>query len=169
MQHETSDTAIAAAVQVCRCRVVGGVAPPAVPPVRAPDTLAPVPVSASPIAPKHRRAALAALPRDTLTALTTHYGLDVADRRVVANHVDALVRSRSIEFADLLGRLARDELKTVCEALDLPTDGREKQVLIDRILAVGDAANIESLQKSSGKLFGAHASNGIHPAPDTRT
>jgi type I restriction enzyme M protein len=90
--------------------------------------------------PKHRRAALAALSRDCLTNISTQYELEVGDRRVASNHVDAIVRSRRIDFAELRGRLSRDELKTICGALELPNDGREKQVLIDRILALGDAA-----------------------------
>lgn len=93
----------------------------------------------APVSSKLRRTALTALSRDSLTALTGHYELDGFDRRAAGNHVDALIRSRSVDFADLLGRLSRDELKAVCEALDLPAEGREKQLLVDRILTVGDA------------------------------
>jgi type I restriction enzyme M protein len=104
---------------------------------------------------KHRRTALEILPRDTLTSLSTHYGLDVGDRRVVANHVDALIRSRGIDFAELLTRLSREELKSVCEALDLPNDGREKRLFIERILGVKEAtasSRIEqAIQQTDGK------------------
>lgn len=102
---------------------------------------------------KIRRAALVVLSRDTLTALSAHYSLDVADRRVAANHVDALVRSRNLDFGELLTRLSRDELKTICEELQLPSDGREKQPLIERILGVGIAtAAVETaLPKVNGK------------------
>jgi type I restriction enzyme M protein len=100
--------------------------------------------------PKLRRAALASLSRDTLTRLSTHYDLDVADRRVVANHVDALTRSRKIDFADLLVQLTRDELKNICTALDLPIDGREKQSLIERIRGVNDAP--QNKAKTNGNL-----------------
>ncbi len=103
----------------------------------------------APLPPKHRRAALAALSRDTLTALSAAYDLDVGDRRVAAKHFDALVRSRSFDFAELLSRLSRDQLKTVCEALDLPADGREKQLLIDRILATGEAAAASAAASST--------------------
>jgi type I restriction enzyme M protein len=91
-------------------------------------------------APKLRRTALAALSRDTLNALSQHYSLDVGDRRVVTNHIDALARSRSVDFAELLLRLTRDELRAICKAFDLPTDGRDKQLLIERIRAVADDA-----------------------------
>jgi hypothetical protein len=76
---------------------------------------------ASPLPPKHRRAALAALSRDSLTTLSAAYDLDVGDRRVAANHIDAIVRSRTIEFADLLSRLSRGDLKTVCTPWGLLT------------------------------------------------
>lgn len=89
---------------------------------------------------KLRRVVLGTLSRDTLTAISNHYGLDVGDRRVTDNHIDALIRSRGLDFAELLARLSREELKAACEALDLPSDGREKQLLIDRILATSGAA-----------------------------
>jgi hypothetical protein len=122
---------------------------------------------ASPLPPKARRTALAALSRDTLTAVTSAYDLDVGDRRVVGNHIDAIVRSRTIEFADLLSRLSRDELKTVCSTLDLPSDGREKQVLIDRILGSSNAPTAVSTAAPSPKTNGkpAHTSDRPPTAP----
>lgn len=46
---------------------------------------------------------------------------------------DALVRSRNLDFGELLTRLSRDELKTICDEFWLASDGREKQPLIERI------------------------------------
>ena len=51
--------------------------------------------------------------------MTEHYGLEVADRRVARNHQDVLVRSRRVEFTEMLGMLTRHELKGVCQALGL--------------------------------------------------
>lgn len=84
-----------------------------------------------------RRRALDTLTRDRLAALTAHFDLEVADRRISQNHVDAIVRSRRVVFADVLARLKRPELKDMCEALGLDTKGRDKQSLIDRILGLG--------------------------------
>lgn len=103
---------------------------------------------------KVRRAALAILSRDTLTALSAHYSLDVADRRVVANHVDALVRSRSIDFDELLTHLSRDDLKAICEELGLPSDGREKQPLIERILGSGNSASVPAVETAPPRING---------------
>ncbi len=83
---------------------------------------------------EQRRVALAALPRASLARLTEHFALLVADRRVADDHVDALVRARRVDFADLLAQLSRDDLKAACEALGLDGNGREKLPLIDRIL-----------------------------------
>jgi type I restriction enzyme M protein len=113
------------------------------------------------LTPKLRRAALEVLSRDTLTSLSAHYGLDVGDRRVVNNHVDALNRSRNIDFAELLARLSREELKTICGALELPADGREKQLLIKRVLGAGDATSTLRTEtgprEMNGKKLGTEA------------
>ena len=93
--------------------------------------------------PRVRRAALEALGRDTLAKLTEKFDLAVQDRRSAAAHVDALMRSRTVEFADILGALQRDDLKAICEALGLDTSGREKELLVKRILAGPDAAAAE--------------------------
>lgn len=78
--------------------------------------------------------ALEVLTRDRLAEISERYELTVADRRVVAHHIDAIVRARRIDFAEVLGLLGRDELKGICEALDLDATGAKKQVLLDRIL-----------------------------------
>jgi type I restriction enzyme M protein len=103
--------------------------------------------------PKVRRAALATLSRDRLSSLTEHFGLEVEDRRVLDQHVDALVRARSLDFAEVLGILKREELQGICDALELDRSGKEKDVLVARIL--GDAA--APAVKATGK-------NGTTPA-----
>ncbi|NOK32027.1 hypothetical protein HMI49_02260 [Corallococcus exercitus] len=60
------------------------------------------------------------------------------DRRIHEQHVVAIVRSRSVNFADVLEILSRDELKDICSALGLDDSGREKVPLIERILELGD-------------------------------
>ena len=92
---------------------------------------------------KVRRAALEALGRDTLAKLTEKLELAVQDRRAAAAHVEALMRARTVEFADLLGELQRDDLKAICEVLGLDPSGREKDLLVQRILAGPDAASAQ--------------------------
>lgn len=77
------------------------------------------------VPPKIRRQALAALSRDRLSSLTEHFELEVEDRRVLDQHVDALVRARAVDFADVLGMLKREELQGICDALELDRSGKE--------------------------------------------
>src|SRR5262245_42743591 len=83
---------------------------------------------------KQRRAALEALSRERLARLAQHYDLEVTDRRSAASYVDAVVRAKHVDFAQVLNLLGRDELKAVCAALGVDTSGREKQTLLDRLL-----------------------------------
>jgi type I restriction enzyme M protein len=123
------------------------------------------------LSPRQRRTALEALPRERLSRVTEHFDLNVADRRVAASHVDAIVRAKHVDFAEVLDQLARDELKAVCEALGLDTSGREKQALIDRILGTANAAGASGNDKAasgSRKSSGQGASGGaeILRSPD---
>jgi type I restriction enzyme M protein len=49
------------------------------------------------------------------------------------------VRAKRVDFAEVLGLLGRDELKSVCERLGLDTSGREKQTLLNRVLGRPDS------------------------------
>lgn len=55
---------------------------------------------------KHRRAVLQALSRARLAEIRARYELEIGDRRVAGNHVDAIVRARWVDFAEVLGLLA---------------------------------------------------------------
>ncbi len=90
-----------------------------------------------------RRTALEQLGRDRLITLTDHFGLEVGDKRVAENHVSALLRARSVDFSELLGLLTRQELQSICDALGLDRGGREKEVLAQRILDLGEESQGE--------------------------
>lgn len=93
------------------------------------------------LSPRDRRIVLQQLQRDRLGELTTRFELDVADRRSIEAHIDAIVRKRSLDFRGVLEALRREELQAACEALGLDSGGREKATLITRIL--GDTADDE--------------------------
>ncbi|HYO67518.1 MAG TPA: class I SAM-dependent DNA methyltransferase, partial [Archangium sp.] len=95
------------------------------------------------LSPQQRRAALQVLDRNRLSQLTEQFSLEVEDRRVLENHINALVRSRSVDFAELLGQLKREELQAICDALRLDRGGREKEVLVRRILGLGEPQQAE--------------------------
>jgi type I restriction enzyme M protein len=86
------------------------------------------------LSPKKRRAVLEQLSRERLAELAERFELEVADRRSIDAHIDAIVRKRSLDFAALLDALQRDELKAACEALGIDASGREKAPLVRRIL-----------------------------------
>ena len=92
------------------------------------------------LSPKERRTVLKPLFRDRLGELTTHFGLEVADRRSTDAHVDAILRKRSLAFQSALEELSRDELKAISHALGHGSTGRDKASFIDRILGVAPAA-----------------------------
>ena len=82
-----------------------------------------------------KRAVLAELTVEELRANVDHYELEVADRRVKAQLVDALAGSRSARLDEILGDLYRDRLKELCRAFGLDDAGRKKVNLIARLLA----------------------------------
>lgn len=110
-----------------------------------------------PLSPKHRRTALLALDRGRLSNLSEAFKVEVDDRRKAENHVEALVRSKSVEFGDLLAKLKREELQAICEALGVDSSGREKDKLVERVLNLGEAANAAppTAKNGHGKKNGA--------------
>ena len=80
-----------------------------------------------------KRSILDELTIDELRASFDRYELEVDDRRVRAQLVDALARSRRARIADILYELSRDRLKQLCRAFDLDDTGRTKAELIERL------------------------------------
>ena len=73
-----------------------------------------------------KRAILAELTRDELRTNVDYYELEVEDRRVKTQLVDALSRSRQAPLDEILQDLSRDRLKELCRAFDLDDLGRKK-------------------------------------------
>ncbi|MCY4633351.1 MAG: ASCH domain-containing protein [Acidobacteria bacterium] len=81
-----------------------------------------------------KRAILAELTRDELRTRLDHYELEVEDRRVNAQLVDALVRSRRASLDEILPALSLDRLKELCRAFDRDDSGRKKADLAARLM-----------------------------------
>ncbi len=81
-----------------------------------------------------KRRIVETLKRQDLLALADHFGLEVADRRVHDQLVDALASSTRARLPEILGRLKRATLKETCRQLELDDSGREKSLLVDRLL-----------------------------------
>jgi len=121
--------------------------------------------------PRKRRQALELLSRPRLAELTEHFELEVEDRRVHAEHVDALIRSRLVEFADILPLLYRDELKAMCEELGFDSSGREKQPLVDRLLLRRKRKAASGKRKPEVQEVSRAAAPAVrsaHPAPKAK-
>ncbi|MCK6685912.1 MAG: N-6 DNA methylase, partial [Thermoanaerobaculia bacterium] len=80
-----------------------------------------------------KRRVLENLTRQELQEAVDRCDIQVTDRRVKEQLVEALVRYRRTPLADVLEGLSRDRLKEVCRALGLDDSGREKAVLIERL------------------------------------
>jgi hypothetical protein len=85
-----------------------------------------------------KRAVLQQFKRGELLTAVDRFGLEVGDRRVNEQLVDALAGSRKAHLADILGDMSRDQLKEICRALDLDDTGREKAVLIARLTGTAE-------------------------------
>ena len=81
-----------------------------------------------------KRAVLAELTAEELRANVDYYELQVADRRVKAQLVDALAGSRSARLDEILRALFRDRLKELCRAFGLDDSGRKKVDLVVRLM-----------------------------------
>ena len=81
-----------------------------------------------------KRTILSELTRDELRDNVDHYGLDVDDRRVKSQLVDALTGSRKARLDEMLWDLSRDRLKELCRAVALDDSGRRKADLVERLI-----------------------------------
>ena len=107
------------------------------------------------------RAILSALTSRELRAGVDRYALAVADRRVKAQLVDALARSRTVRVTALLQDLSRDRLKELCRAFDLDDSGRRKADIAARLTAPVPAA------RRVRPAAPPAASRASRPPPDT--
>ena len=82
-----------------------------------------------------KRAILSKLTRDELRVCADYYELDVYDRRVRSELVDALAGSRRAPLDEMLWELSPDRLKELCRAFDLDDSGRKKGDLVERLIS----------------------------------
>ncbi len=84
-----------------------------------------------------KRDVLDQLKRDELLSAVELFELEVDDRRVRDQLVDALGSSRRAALPAILEPLSRARLKELCRALELDDGGRAKAVLVDRLTGNG--------------------------------
>ncbi len=131
-----------------------------------------------------KRKVLAALTRLELLEVGRAVELDVTTNMRHDDLLDVVAGSKKRGMMEkILPLLSRDTLKTVCEAVGISQEGREKQVLIDRILAAGGETEGDdktpspvAVRAPAAKPDGAHrAADGgapvepVEPAPFSLT
>ena len=103
-----------------------------------------------------KHAILSELSAEDLRAYVDHYELEVADRRMKTQLVDALVRCEEATIEKILGDWYRDDLKALCRALDIDDSGRRKADLIARLIGSGEElggndARVSEPRRESGR------------------
>ena len=92
-----------------------------------------------------KRKALSALSRIELLEVGRALELDVTTNMRLDDLMDVVAGSKKRGMMEkILPMLTRDTLKAICEAVGISQEGREKQVLIDRILSAGGEAGGDS-------------------------
>ena len=91
-----------------------------------------------------------------LRAYVAHYRLEVTDRRVRTQLIEALVECETATIGDILKDFYRDDLKALCRALDLDDSGRRKADLIARLIGKGEepgtnGARVSDPRRESGR------------------
>lgn len=81
-----------------------------------------------------KQSVLTGLTKKRLATLVQDYEVSIATSKPKNELVAALVRASSPSLRELLESLNRAELKALCVAHDLDTSGREKAVLVARLL-----------------------------------
>ena len=110
-----------------------------------------------------KRTILAELIRDELRANVNYYDLPVDDRRINAQLVDALARSRKARLDEVLQDLSRDRLKELCRTFDLDDSGRKKADLVARLVGPTAASPALASMGNSG------AAPAVVPGPVAKT
>jgi hypothetical protein len=82
-----------------------------------------------------KRQILDLLTRGELQDIADAYQLEVADRRAKDQLVDAAAVSRKVVLADVLALYSRDRLKDLCSTLGLDESGKEKAILVERVIS----------------------------------
>jgi type I restriction enzyme M protein len=103
-----------------------------------------------------KRTILEALTRPELLVVAEAYALQVADRRVRDQLVDAASASRKVDLTAVLGELSRDRLKELCRELGLDDGGKEKAPIIERIVS-GQSAEPPARRPNSSQANGNQA------------
>lgn len=102
-----------------------------------------------------KRDVLPLLTRDELLSVVDRFELTPEDRRAKDGLIEAIASSKKATLAEILPELSRDRLKELCLAFKLDDGGREKSVLVERLLGGKTGDRAPSSKKSNGHANGA--------------
>ena len=109
-----------------------------------------------------KRAILSELTADELRANVEYYELEVYDRRLKTELLEALAGSRKARLDEILPDLSRNRLKELCRTFSLDDSGREKAAIAARL--IGNATVDAGPTKSDSRAAPEAAPP---PLPDT--
>lgn len=90
-----------------------------------------------------KRRVLSALGKQELKEIAARLELDIASRMTIDELVDTIAKSKRATMAAIVDdSLSRDTLKAICTACGLDDTGKEKAVLVERILEAGGADKV---------------------------
>ena len=111
-----------------------------------------------------KHAILSELSAEDLRAYVDHYGLEVGDRRVKTQLVDALVRCEEATSEKILEEWSRDHLKALCRALDIDDSGRKKADIIARLIGSDEEMGGNDARESEPRRESGRARKGREKA-----
>ena len=88
---------------------------------------------------------------EDLRASVDHYGLEVTDRRVKTQLIDALLGCERVSMEDVLADWRRDGLKALCSALDMDDSGKRKADLIARLIGSAEEPGTIDARESDSR------------------
>jgi type I restriction enzyme M protein len=112
-----------------------------------------------------KRDVLAQLSREELLSVALRFELEVADRRKKDDLLEAVAASKKSTLAEILPELGRERLKALCAAMGLDDGGREKAVLIERLLGTGKATETPKVDVAKRNGNGKPAAESLELEP----
>jgi type I restriction enzyme M protein len=113
-----------------------------------------------------KRAILEHLTADELRGIIDHFELWIQDRRARGGLIDAIATSRKADLEPVLTAMARDRLKELCRKLGLDDGGRDKAVIVARLLG-HDAVAVQPSLFAATSAVAADASRDVEPITTT--
>lgn len=108
------------------------------------------------------------LGRTYLSQICNEFKLTVADRRSYDSYIESINKA-SISLDAILYPLPRETLKRLCAFIGIDATGKEKSVIINRIMdTVALVANNESIQRQSQQTSSNRPPAAIKVTPDRR-